>query len=151
MLQIGTPADIYETPATRFVADFIGNVNLMDGTLAEDEADHCVIDCEDRSYVGHGITGTAGHGGAGRGAAEKIHLARTRRATTMSGELSARAGVVKTSPILAASPSTTSSSTAGVLKVCQPEQRPALSREYDLTWGDGLGALVAPVAVVLTQ
>ena len=32
-LQVGAPADIYETPATRFVADFIGNVNLMDGTL----------------------------------------------------------------------------------------------------------------------
>ena len=32
-LQVGAPSDIYETPATRFVADFIGNVNLMDGTL----------------------------------------------------------------------------------------------------------------------
>ena len=36
VLQVGTPSDIYETPATRFVADFIGNVNLMDGKLAED-------------------------------------------------------------------------------------------------------------------
>jgi ABC-type Fe3+/spermidine/putrescine transport system ATPase subunit len=32
-LQVGAPGEIYETPATRFVADFIGNVNLMDGTL----------------------------------------------------------------------------------------------------------------------
>ncbi len=32
MLQVGSPSEIYETPATRFVADFIGNVNLMDGT-----------------------------------------------------------------------------------------------------------------------
>ena len=39
-LQVGAPAEIYETPATRFVADFIGNVNLMDGTLVEDEPDH---------------------------------------------------------------------------------------------------------------
>jgi putrescine transport system ATP-binding protein len=61
VLQVGAPAEIYETPATRFVADFIGNVNLMDGTLAEDEADHCVIDCQDlRHYVGHGIIGTPG-------------------------------------------------------------------------------------------
>ena len=44
VLQIGTPADVYETPATRFVADFIGNVNLMDGTLVTDEPDHCVVD-----------------------------------------------------------------------------------------------------------
>jgi len=60
-LQVGAPAEIYETPASRFVADFIGNVNLMEGTLAVDEADHVVIDCGDvRHRVGHGITGTRG-------------------------------------------------------------------------------------------
>jgi len=60
-LQVGTPSEIYETPATRFVADFIGNVNLMDGTVAVDEADHVIIDCADcKHYVGHGITGTIG-------------------------------------------------------------------------------------------
>jgi ABC-type spermidine/putrescine transport systems, ATPase components len=32
-LQVGSPSEIYETPATRFVADFIGNVNLMDGAV----------------------------------------------------------------------------------------------------------------------
>ncbi|MDC8784239.1 ABC transporter ATP-binding protein [Roseateles koreensis] len=61
ILQVGTPGDIYETPATRFVADFIGNVNLMAGTLAQDAPDHAVIECADcRHYVGHGITGHAG-------------------------------------------------------------------------------------------
>ena len=60
-LQVGAPAEIYETPASRFVADFIGNVNLMDGTLVEDEADHVIVDCGDlRHCVGHGITGTLG-------------------------------------------------------------------------------------------
>jgi len=43
------------------VADFIGNVNLMEGTLAVDEPDHVVITCDGCShYVGHGITGTQG-------------------------------------------------------------------------------------------
>ncbi len=61
ILQVGAPAEVYETPATRFVADFIGNVNLMDGTLTVDQADHCVIECADcKHYVGHGITGTEG-------------------------------------------------------------------------------------------
>ena len=60
-LQVGAPAEIYETPGSRFVADFIGNVNLMDGKLVEDEADHVVVDCGDlRHWVGHGITGTLG-------------------------------------------------------------------------------------------
>ena len=31
ILQVGAPSEIYETPTTRFVADFIGNVNLIDG------------------------------------------------------------------------------------------------------------------------
>jgi putrescine transport system ATP-binding protein len=60
-LQVGAPADIYETPATRFVADFIGNVNLIPGTVEVDEADHVVIGSADcKHYVGHGITGTHG-------------------------------------------------------------------------------------------
>ena len=60
-LQVGAPAEIYETPSSRFVADFIGNVNLMEGKLVEDEADHVVVDCADvRHWVGHGITGTRG-------------------------------------------------------------------------------------------
>ncbi|WOB10798.1 ABC transporter ATP-binding protein [Piscinibacter gummiphilus] len=61
LLQVGAPEEVYETPATRFVADFIGNVNLMDGTLTVDEPDHVVITCEGCThYVGHGITGTVG-------------------------------------------------------------------------------------------
>ena len=77
LLQVGAPGDIYETPATRFVADFIGNVNLMDGTLTVDEPDHVVIDCADcRHFVGHGITGSEGMAVTVALRPEKIHLVR---------------------------------------------------------------------------
>jgi putrescine transport system ATP-binding protein len=33
IVQIATPADIYEAPRSRFVADFIGSVNMMEGRL----------------------------------------------------------------------------------------------------------------------
>ena len=33
LLQIGTPTDIYEHPQSRFVADFIGEINLVHGTV----------------------------------------------------------------------------------------------------------------------
>ncbi|HEY4226804.1 MAG TPA: ABC transporter ATP-binding protein [Candidatus Limnocylindrales bacterium] len=33
--QVGTPADVYERPATRFVAGFVGTSNLLDGAVAE--------------------------------------------------------------------------------------------------------------------
>jgi iron(III) transport system ATP-binding protein len=33
--QIGRPRDVYERPASRFVADFIGSSNFIDGTIAD--------------------------------------------------------------------------------------------------------------------
>ena len=77
ILQIGAPSEIYETPATRFVADFIGNVNLMDGTVLTDEPDHVIIDCADcKHYVGHGITGNEGMPVTVALRPEKIHVSR---------------------------------------------------------------------------
>ncbi len=35
VLQIGSPKEIYERPRTRFVADFIGETNFLDGTVSE--------------------------------------------------------------------------------------------------------------------
>jgi putrescine transport system ATP-binding protein len=37
--QVGSPADIYESPATRFVADFIGSVNMFEGRVSEQRAE----------------------------------------------------------------------------------------------------------------
>jgi putrescine transport system ATP-binding protein len=77
ILQVGAPHEVYETPATRFVADFIGNVNLMDGVLALDEPDHVLIRCMDCQHlVGHGITGTEGMAVAVAVRPEKIALSR---------------------------------------------------------------------------
>ena len=61
ILQVGRPADIYETPNCRFVADFIGSVNTFRGTIEVDEPDHVVIASPQcRHYVSHGITGNLG-------------------------------------------------------------------------------------------
>jgi putrescine transport system ATP-binding protein len=45
--QVGTPADIYESPATRFVADFIGSVNMFEGRVSDEGADFVRIDCSE--------------------------------------------------------------------------------------------------------
>ncbi|KQV44560.1 MULTISPECIES: ABC transporter ATP-binding protein [unclassified Rhizobium] len=34
VVQVATPAEIYEAPNSRFVADFIGDVNIFDGTVS---------------------------------------------------------------------------------------------------------------------
>ncbi len=59
ILQVGSPTDIYEFPNSRYVADFIGSVNLFDGKLVVDEPDHCRIHCEGLGaevYVAHGVS-----------------------------------------------------------------------------------------------
>jgi putrescine transport system ATP-binding protein len=59
IVQVGTPTDIYEFPATRFVADFIGSVNMFEGKLIEDEPDFVRIRSDDLGgviYVNHGIS-----------------------------------------------------------------------------------------------
>ncbi len=58
VLQVGTPKEIYEFPNCRFVADFIGNINLFEGRLTVDEADRCEVTTDQGVVsVGHGISG----------------------------------------------------------------------------------------------
>ncbi|CAN7434955.1 ABC transporter ATP-binding protein [Pararhizobium sp. LjRoot238] len=41
--QIGTPFDIYNKPATRFVASFVGTLNLIEGTVVDPAANRIAI------------------------------------------------------------------------------------------------------------
>jgi spermidine/putrescine transport system ATP-binding protein len=42
-LQVGTPTEIYERPTCKFVADFIGETNFIDGTVVENGGDYATI------------------------------------------------------------------------------------------------------------
>jgi len=59
--QLGTPSELYEFPASRFVADFIGSVNMFEGTLVEDKPDEATMACPEldphRVYVPHSVPG----------------------------------------------------------------------------------------------
>src|SRR5579872_3387052 len=44
--QVGTPAEIYEAPVNRFVADFIGSVNLLEGRVVARRGNELTIRCE---------------------------------------------------------------------------------------------------------
>ena len=57
--QIGSPIDIYETPTSRLVCEFIGSVNLFEGEVIEDMEGHALIrspELERNIYVGHGVS-----------------------------------------------------------------------------------------------
>ena len=147
-LQVGVPGDVYEPPATRFVADFIGNVNLMDGTLVEDHPDHVVVACADcRHYVGHGITGTEGMTVTVAVRPEKIHVSRQ----PPEGELNRVKGVIKEMAYFGSFTVYRLQLASGaMLKVSQINvQR---HREHELTWGDEVWAHWSRTSqVVLTQ
>src|ERR1700716_3428777 len=44
ILQEGAPREIYETPATRFVADFIGLTNFFQGVVVENESGRVLVE-----------------------------------------------------------------------------------------------------------
>jgi putrescine transport system ATP-binding protein len=59
IVQAGTPAEIYEFPSSKFVADFVGSVNIFEGKLIEDEPEYVRIGSEELGgtiYVSHGIS-----------------------------------------------------------------------------------------------
>ena len=151
VLQIGTPAEIYETPATRFVADFIGNVNLMDGIVADDEPDHVVIRCADCShYVGHGITGTIGMSVAVAIRPEKMRLSATEPSDEHTPHNKLRGKVKAISYFGSFTVYHLLLDSGAVIRVS--ESNVSRYREGQFTWGDSVWASWTPTAqVVLTQ
>jgi iron(III) transport system ATP-binding protein len=45
--QVGTPHEIYKRPASRFVADFIGLANILDGEVMAVSGSHATVKCLD--------------------------------------------------------------------------------------------------------
>jgi putrescine transport system ATP-binding protein len=59
IVQSGTPTEIYEFPGSKFVADFIGSVNIFEGKLVEDEPGYVRIASPEIGgtiHVSHGIS-----------------------------------------------------------------------------------------------
>jgi putrescine transport system ATP-binding protein len=61
--QIGLPHEIYEYPNSRFVAEFIGSVNIFEGLVVEDQKDHVLVESKDAGcslYVSHAASSPQG-------------------------------------------------------------------------------------------
>ena len=80
IVQVGTPTEIYEFPTSKFVADFIGSVNMFEGVLIEDLPDHVRIQSNELGgvvYVDHGISAAPGAVVWAAIRPEKINILRT--------------------------------------------------------------------------
>ncbi|KAA0873641.1 polyamine ABC transporter ATP-binding protein [Nitrincola tapanii] len=57
--QVGSPVDIYESPNSRMIAEFIGSVNIFEAAIVEDEADSLTLACADFDtpvFIDRGVT-----------------------------------------------------------------------------------------------
>ena len=61
--QVASPAELYEHPANRFVAEFIGQINVFEGAIADADGDACVVDVGELGRVSVAAHGMPGGGG----------------------------------------------------------------------------------------
>ncbi|WP_457939915.1 ABC transporter ATP-binding protein [Mesorhizobium sp. 10J20-29] len=62
LLQVGAPEEVYDRPANRFVAEFLGEINMLPLTGVRQENGSMVGVCEDRTVrigAGSGVSGDA--------------------------------------------------------------------------------------------
>ncbi len=81
LAQVSTPRDVYEYPNSRFVADFIGGVNLFEGRVTADEENHMKLQSPEAGleiHVGHGVSCSPGQRMWYALRPEKIRIARDR-------------------------------------------------------------------------
>jgi putrescine transport system ATP-binding protein len=152
LLQVGPPSEVYEIPGSRFVADFIGNVNLMDGRLTVDAPDHCIVDTPDcRHWVGHGVTGSEGMAVGVALRPEKIQISRSKPSTESAEGFNRVQGVVKEMSYFGSfTVYHLQLGSGALLKVSQANT--LRHRDDAVTWGDTVWAHWSPTApVVLTQ
>ena len=77
--QVATPDEIYESPTSRFAAEFIGSVNMIEGRIEEDMKDYVTIRAPQLPnviYVGHGISGYEGQDVAFGVRPEKVQISK---------------------------------------------------------------------------
>jgi putrescine transport system ATP-binding protein len=150
IVQVGTPSEIYEYPNSRFVADFIGSVNMFEGRLIEDEPDYVRIASEELGgtfYIDHGVSSAPGATVWVALRPEKISISRERPAeidNTVTGVIKEIAYMGDMSIYLVAL------STGKMVRVTQPNV--IRHAENRLTWDEDVWVHWHPSsAVVVTQ
>ncbi len=81
VVQVDEPQDVYEYPNSRFVADFIGSVNMFEGRVTEDLPDSVKVESKEAGcllYVNHGINCAPNQKVSVAIRPEKIKISRTK-------------------------------------------------------------------------
>lgn len=88
VMQVATPAEVYEAPSSRFVAGFVGNVNMFEGTVASRDAEGARIDSNNGLVI---KTENAGAASAGSSVAFAIRPEKIRVSSRKPADADANA------------------------------------------------------------
>jgi spermidine/putrescine transport system ATP-binding protein len=137
--QAGTPTELYERPATAFVAGFLGVSNLLSGTVTGDERVR-LDDGTEVSVPAHALDGRTGSVAIG---------IRPEKIRPDSGEPNALAGTVAESAYIGVSTQYIVDTPAGSVTVCVQNDRPgaqamAPGQRLSLSWSPQSTFVVDP-------
>ncbi|WP_207481541.1 ABC transporter ATP-binding protein [Arenibaculum pallidiluteum] len=150
--QVGTPAQVYEYPGSRFVAGFIGDVNLFEGIVVEEEPDHILVRSDEVAcdlYISHGAVVPRGAKVAVAIRPEKMSV--SKEGAAGPGTRNAVVGTVREIAYLGQfSTYLVALDTGKTVRVTMPNTNRAA--EMPITWEDRVVVSWRPLAgVVLTQ
>jgi spermidine/putrescine transport system ATP-binding protein len=149
--QVATPGDLYERPANRFVADFIGTINLFSGTVQIDASDRRRIISPALATPIAASAGATLPLGSNVWAGVRPEKIRIMPADTAAPDSNTAVGTIVTSAYLGAVTLCDVRTADGtMIKVCAPNTTPgtaadlAIGRQVHLAWD-------ADAVVVLTD
>jgi putrescine transport system ATP-binding protein len=136
ILQLGSPTEIYEAPSCRFVADFIGNVNLFDGHLSHTTASASEVSTPQGPFkLGHGSSHPVGMALAVAVRPEKIRIDKRPPPHDASDAANVVTGVVREIAYMGSySTYVVQLGDDSVVKVTQTNR--SRNHEGDIVWGD---------------
>lgn len=136
ILQLGSPTEIYEAPSCRFVADFIGNVNLFDGHLSHTTASESEVSTPQGPFkLGHGSSHPVGMALAVAVRPEKIRIDKRPPSSSASDAANVVTGVVREIAYMGSySTYVVQLGDQSVVKVTQTNR--SRNHEGDIVWGD---------------
>lgn len=137
IIQKGAPSELYERPATRFVADFLGKSNFLRGVVREVGPEHIAIQC--------GPLRLRHFGRAALGSEVLLSLRPEKIALAQEGD-NALDGTVLSAAYLGAGHAVVLETALGPIRVHQPAWRaavePAIGASIRLAWAADAATIV---------
>jgi putrescine transport system ATP-binding protein len=149
ILQLGSPTEIYEAPNCRFVADFIGNVNLFDGHLTHTESSLSQVTTpQGRFTLGHGSSYPQGMALSVAVRPEKIQIDKQPPASGAQAPVNVVSGVVHEIAYMGSySTYVVQLPDGSLIKVTQTNR--SRNHDADIVWGDAVHCHWGPQAGVM--